>query len=133
VTLAVGDTAGRAKVVTQDDIDAFARISGDRNPAHSDNEWSRASRFGGPIAHGILSAGLVSAVIGMDLPGPGTIYVSQTLEFTAPVRPGDEVTATVTVRELRPRRRVLLETIAEAGGRVVLRGEAVVIPPRDAG
>lgn len=130
--LTVGDSASRTKVVTQDDIDAFARISGDENPAHSDNDWSRASRFGGPIAHGILSAGLVSAVIGMDLPGPGTIYVSQTLEFTAPVRPGDEVTATVTVRELQPRRRVLLETVAEAGGQVVLRGEAVVIPPREA-
>lgn len=132
MSLAVGDSASRTKVVTQDDIDAFARISGDANPAHSDNEWSRASRFGGPIAHGILTAGLVSAVIGMDLPGPGTIYIAQTLEFTAPVRPGDQITATVTVAEVLPKRRLRLETVARCGDEVVLRGEAVVLPPREA-
>jgi len=132
VSLAVGDTASRTTVVSQDDIDAFARITGDENPAHSDNAWSRASRFGGPIAHGILTAGLVSAVIGMDLPGPGTIYIAQTLEFTAPVRPGDTITATVTVAEVMPKRRLRLETVATRGDEVVLRGEAVVLPPREA-
>ncbi len=128
--LAVGDSASLSRTFTQDDIDAFARLSGDDNPAHVDAEWATASVFGGRVAHGILTASLVSAVIGTWLPGPGTIYMSQTIRWTAPVRPGEDLVATATVSEIVPEKsRALLETVVRRGDEVVLSGEAVVRPP----
>jgi 3-hydroxybutyryl-CoA dehydratase len=129
--LAVGDSARFTKRIEQSDIDAFARISGDANPVHIDEKWAEESFFKGRIAHGILTGGLISAAIGMQLPGPGTIYLSQTLKWLAPVRPGDELTATVTVREIVPERnRVILDTVVTRGDDLVLTGEALVMPPK---
>jgi 3-hydroxybutyryl-CoA dehydratase len=129
--LAVGDSASFTKRIEQSDIDAFARISGDANPVHIDEEWAEESFFKGRIAHGILTGGLISAAIGMQLPGPGTIYLSQTLKWLAPVRPGDELTATVTVREIvAERNRVVLDTVVTRGDDLVLTGEALVMPPK---
>jgi 3-hydroxybutyryl-CoA dehydratase len=129
-TLAVGDTASVTRVISQADIDAFARISGDDNPAHVDEEWAAASFFEGRVAHGMLTAGLISAVLGTELPGPGSIYLSQTLRWLAPVRPGDTLTATATVREIdRERNRVVLDTVVEREGETVLTGEARVMAP----
>jgi 3-hydroxybutyryl-CoA dehydratase len=131
--LAVGDSATFAKRIDQSDIDAFARISGDANPVHIDAQWAEESFFKGRIAHGILTGGLISAAIGMQLPGPGTIYLSQTLKWLAPVRPGDELTAVVTVREIvTERNRVVLDTIVKRGEDLVLTGEALVMPPKAA-
>jgi len=128
--LAVGDEATMTKVITQSDIDGFARVSGDANPVHLDREYAEASFFGGRIAHGVLTAGLISAVIGMDLPGPGTIYLSQSLRWRAPVRPGDRVMATVTVKEIvAEKNRVVLDTVVARDGEAVLTGEALVMPP----
>ena len=128
--LAVGDEASMSKVISQSDIDGFARVSGDANPVHLDREYAEASFFKGRIAHGVLTAGLISAVIGMDLPGPGTIYLSQSLRWRAPVRPGDRVTATVTVKEIvSEKNRVVLDTVVSRDGEPVLTGEALVMPP----
>jgi 3-hydroxybutyryl-CoA dehydratase len=128
--LAVGDSASVSGSFSQDDIEAFARISGDDSPAHVDAAWAEASPFGGRVARGVLTAGLISAVLGTQLPGPGTIYMSQTLKWLAPVRPGDLLTATATVTEIIPeKKRVVLETIVQRDGETVLTGEALVMPP----
>jgi 3-hydroxybutyryl-CoA dehydratase len=128
--LRVGDQASVTKRFTQADIDAFARISGDDNPAHVDAEWAARSPFKGRLAHGLLTAGLVSAVLGTRLPGPGSIYMSQSLRWLAPVRPGDVLTATATVKEIMPEKgRVVLETVVTRGEQIVLTGEALVKPP----
>jgi 3-hydroxybutyryl-CoA dehydratase len=116
---------------SREDIAAFARISGDTNPAHMSDEYVGASGRRGRVAHGILEAGLISAAIGTRLPGPGTIYLSQTLRWLAAVRPDEELTATVTVREIiRDRNRVVLDTVVARDGEPVLTGEALVMPPR---
>lgn len=127
--LAVGQSATFSKTVTEADVVQFAGITGDLNPLHIDAVAAAGSRFGGRIAHGMLSAGLISAVIGMKLPGSGTIYLEQSLRFRAPVRIGDTVTARVEVVELiAKRRRVRLRTICEVeGGEVVIEGEALVM------
>ena len=131
--LAVGQTAEMAKTVTEADVVLFAGVTGDFNPVHVDAVAAERSRFGGRIAHGMLSAGLVSAVLAMRLPGPGTIYLSQSLRFTRPVRIGDTVTARVEIAELVPaKRRVrLLTTCLHQRGETVLEGEAVVMVPDD--
>ena len=90
--IAVGQSASFSKTITEWDVYTFAGLSGDLNPAHINEEYAKTTRFGGRIAHGMLSAGLISAVIGMQLPGPGTIYMGQTLKFLSPVRIGDTVT-----------------------------------------
>ena len=129
--LSVGDSASLARRFSQDDIDAFARLSGDDNPAHVDAAWADASPFGGRVVHGVLTAGLISAVLGTTLPGPGSIYMSQTLKWLAPVRPGDSLTATVTVKEIiAEKKRVVLETVVRKDDETVLTGEALVMPPR---
>lgn len=127
--LAVGQSATFSKTVTEADVVQFAGITGDLNPLHIDAVAAAGSRFGGRIAHGMLSAGLISAVIGMKLPGSGTIYLEQSLRFRAPVRIGDTVTARVEIVELiAKRRRVRLRTICEVeGGEVVIEGEALVM------
>lgn len=127
-----GDSAEFSKTVTETDVVIFAGITGDFNPAHIDEAWASGSRFGGRIVHGIFSAGLISAAIGTRLPGPGTIYISQELRFLAPVRIGDTLTARVEVKEvLEGKNRVRLETtVRNQQGKVVVDGEAWVMPPR---
>lgn len=97
IEISVGQSASLSKTISESDVYTFAGITGDLNPAHVNEEYARQSRFGGRIAHGLLSAGLISAAIAMKLPGPGTIYLGQTIKFLAPVRIGDTVTATVKV------------------------------------
>lgn len=127
--LAEGMSASFTKTVTEADVVLFAGVTGDLNPVHVDETAARESRFGGRIAHGMLSAAFISTVLGTRLPGPGTIYMGQTLRFTAPVRIGDTVTAEVTVRELdRERRRARLETVCRnQNGETVIEGEAQVM------
>ena len=124
----VGDVAELAKTVTESDIVLFAGVTGDFNAVHIDAEVAKKSVFGERIAHGMLSAGFISAVLGMRLPGSGSIYLSQTLRFTKPVRIGDTVTARVEVLEvLTAKRRVRLATSCRnQTGEVVVDGEAVV-------
>lgn len=125
-----GMSASTAKTVTEADILLFSAVSTDINAAHIDEEYSQGTQFGGRIAHGMLSAGFISAVLANQLPGHGTIYLSQTLRFKAPVRAGDTVRATVTVKEVFvEKNRVALETICTVGGRVVIEGDAVVLAP----
>ncbi len=128
--LEIGMSRSLTRQVTDHDIELFAEISTDRNPVHLDDEYARDTIFAGRIAHGMLTAGLISAVIGEQLPGHGTVYLGQTLKFLAPVRPGDVVTAEVTVQDIdHGRRRVTLATVARVGDTVVLKGEAVVLAP----
>jgi 3-hydroxybutyryl-CoA dehydratase len=124
----VGDVAELAKTVTESDIALFAGVTGDFNAVHIDAEAAKESVFGERVAHGMLSAGFISAVLGMRLPGSGSIYLSQTLRFTKPVRIGDTVTARVEVLEvLTAKRRVRLATSCRnQNGEVVVDGEAVV-------
>ncbi len=125
-----GMSATFGKTITDADILMFAGVSGDTNPVHLNEEFAGDTPFKGRIAHGLLTASLISTAIGTKLPGPGCIYVSQSLRFRAPVRAGDTVTARVTVLEVeRERRRVRMETICLVGGRVVLDGEAVIMVP----
>ncbi|MEM5328336.1 MaoC family dehydratase [Paraburkholderia sp. JHI2823] len=127
--LAPGMSASFAKTITDADIVLFAGASGDNNAVHIDDEFSRNTPFKGRIAHGMLTASFISAAIAGRLPGPGTIYLGQSLRFKAPVRPGDTVTATVTVRELIPgKRRVVLDTVCTVRGKVVIEGDALVMP-----
>ena len=128
--LEVGMSRHLRKTVTDRDIEMFAEVSTDRNPVHLDDAYAQDTIFGGRIAHGMLTAGLISAVIGEQLPGHGTIYMGQTLKFLGPVRPGDEVLATVTVREIDyAKRRVTLDCACLVGEKTVLKGEAVVLAP----
>lgn len=130
--LTIGMSASTSKTITDADIVMFSGISTDTNPAHLDEEYAKGTQFGGRIAHGMLSAGLISAVLGNKLPGPGTIYLGQTLKFRAPVRPGDTVTATVTVKELNlEKNRAVLETVCMVGDKVVIEGEATTMPPKN--
>ncbi len=118
------------KQITDRDIELFAEISTDHNPVHLDDAYALDTIFAGRIAHGMLTAALISAVIGEQLPGHGTVYLGQTLKFLAPVRPGDTVFAEVIVREIdHSRRRVTLETHCDVGDTVVLKGEALVLAP----
>lgn len=130
--LAVGDTDRFSKTVTDADIYLFAGVTGDLNPAHIDEAYAQGTFFKTRIAHGMLSAGFISAVIGTRLPGPGTVYMRQTLDFLAPVRIGDTVTATVEVIEKQAdKKRVRLRTSCfNQDGIKVLDGEALVSPPR---
>ena len=129
--LAEGQSAEISKTVTEADVVLFAGITGDLNPAHIDDVAASESRFGGRIAHGMLVASFISTVLGMRLPGPGTIYLSQSLRFTAPVRLGDTVTARVEVAELVPakRRARLTTTVRNQRGETVVEGEATVMVP----
>jgi 3-hydroxybutyryl-CoA dehydratase len=123
----VGMTATFAKTITEADIVLFAGASGDNNAMHINEEFATTTPFKGRIAHGMLSASVISAAIANKLPGPGTIYMRQSLEFRAPVRAGDTVHATVTVREMQAeKKRVVLETICTVRGTIVITGEALV-------
>jgi 3-hydroxybutyryl-CoA dehydratase len=125
----VGDTAEITKTIEQKDIQAFAAVTGDHNPVHLDEEFAKTTRFKQRIAHGMLTASLISAVLANKLPGEGSVYLGQTLQFVAPVFPGDEVTARVTVKEIREDKPIVkLETICfNQRGEVVIRGEATVL------
>ncbi len=126
----MGMTRHLHKVVTDRDIELFAEVSTDRNPVHLDDEYANDTIFEGRIAHGMLTAGLISAVIGEQLPGHGTVYLGQTLKFLAPVRPGDMVKAQVTVTDIdHAKRRVTLDCVCEIDGKPVLKGEAKVLAP----
>ena len=128
--LEVGMLRSLTKEVTDLDIELFAQVSTDRNPVHLDDAYAMDTIFEGRIAHGMLTAGLISAVIGEQLPGHGTVYLGQTLKVLAPVRPGDVVTAEVVVKEIdHARRRVTLDTRCLVAGKPVLKGEAVVLAP----
>ena len=126
----MGMTRYIRKIITDRDIEKFAEISTDHNPVHLDDEYARDTIFEGRIAHGMLTAGLISAVIGEQLPGHGTIYMSQNLKFLAPVRPGDLVHAEVRVVDMViDKRRVKLDCRCEVNGKNVLVGEAMVLAP----
>ncbi len=126
----VGMTRGLQKRVSDQDIALFAEVSTDHNPVHLDDAYAQGSIFEGRIAHGMLTAALISAVIGEQLPGHGSVYLGQSLRFMAPVRPGDLVRAEVKVTAVDlARRRVTLETLCFVGDTVVLKGEALVLAP----
>jgi 3-hydroxybutyryl-CoA dehydratase len=126
--ITVGMSAEIAKTITDADIVLFSGVSMDSNAVHMDEEFGRSTPFGGRIAHGMLSASLLSSVLGNRLPGPGTVYMSQSLRFRAPVRPGDTVHAKVTVKEVIAEKcRVVLDTVCIVGDKVVIDGEAMVM------
>ena len=127
----VGQSAEMTKIITEEDVFLFAGITGDRNPVHISKEFAAKTRFGERIAHGMLTAGLISAVIGMKLPGPGCLYVSQTLSFLAPVKIGDEITARAEIVEVISEKSLKLRTqCINQRNEVVLEGEAIIVPPR---
>ena len=131
--LQVGQTASIGKTIGEADILMFAAVSLDTNPVHLDAEAAAQTVFKERIAHGMLSAGLISAVLGTKLPGPGTIYMAQSLRFRAPVRIGDTVTATAEVTALDPaKKRATLKTTCTVKGKVVIEGEATVMPRSNA-
>ncbi len=129
--LQIGLSASRTKTITETDVALFAQVTEDTNPVHLDESYAAQTTFKRRIAHGMLTAGLISAVLGNDLPGPGTIYLSQTLQFKAPVYLGDTITAAVEVTQYRERRRTATfrTTCTNQDGELVLEGEAVVITP----
>ncbi len=126
----IGMSRSLRKVITDRDIELFAEVSTDHNPVHLDDAYAQETIFEGRIAHGMLTAGLISAVIGEQLPGHGTVYLGQSLKFLAPVRPGDMVEAVVTVTDMDiAKRRVTMDTHCTIDGKKVLKGEAVVLAP----
>ena len=132
--LSVGDRAEFTKTVSESDVYLYAGVTGDFNPAHINEPYAEKTFFKTRIAHGMLSAGFISAILGTRLPGPGTVYLRQTLNFRAPVRMGDTITASVEVVEIvHEKKRVRLKTVCEnQDGVIVLDGEAIVKPPRPA-
>ncbi len=126
--LQVGMSATFAKTITEADIVLFAGVSGDNNAIHTNEEFARSTIFGGRIAHGFLSASVISAAVANRLPGPGTVYLGQELRFKAPVRPGDTVHATVTVKSVDlAKARAVLDTVCHVNGKVVIDGQATVM------
>jgi 3-hydroxybutyryl-CoA dehydratase len=129
--LSVGQSAETTHVVGAADIEAFAAVSGDYNPVHMDDAYARTTTFGGRIAHGMLAAAYISAVLGNQLPGPGAIYLSQSLRFRRPVKIGDPVTARVTVKALdAAKSHATFETACLVGGKTAVDGEALIMVPR---
>jgi 3-hydroxybutyryl-CoA dehydratase len=128
-SLQPGDNASRTTTITDEMIRTFAELSGDNNPVHLDDAYAAGTRFGRRIAHGMIAAGLISAALANDLPGPGTVYLSQTLQFKGPVYPGDTITTTVEVKSVRPDKPIVtLNTFCKnQNDVVVLEGEAVVL------
>jgi 3-hydroxybutyryl-CoA dehydratase len=128
-TLNPGDKASRTQTISDEMIRAFAELTGDTNPVHLDDAYAAGTRFGRRIAHGMIAAGLISATLANDLPGPGTVYLSQSLKFKAPVHPGDTIIATVEVKSVREDKPIVtLTTICTNQENVViLEGEAVVL------
>jgi 3-hydroxybutyryl-CoA dehydratase len=133
--LSLGMTERLSKTIASSDVVGFAQVTGDRNPIHLSEHFAAKTQFKKRIAHGLYTASLISAVLGTRLPGPGAIYISQTLNFRAPVKIGDTVAVTVTVAELMPEKsRARLSCICAVDGEVVLDGEALVkVPARAEG
>jgi len=128
--LRVGMTASTGKTITEADILLYAAVSTDTNPVHINAEVAAGGPFKERIAHGMLTAGLISAVLGNQLPGPGTVYLGQTLRFRAPVKIGDTVTATVEVTDIVvEKKRATLKTVCSVAGKTVIEGEATVLVP----
>lgn len=128
--LSEGMSASFGKTVTDADIVLFAGISGDTNPVHLNEAFAKETMFKGRIAHGIFGASLISAVLGTKLPGPGCIYVNQTLRFKAPVRAGETLIATVTVKSINTQKKlVTLDTVCTVDDKAVIEGEAMVMVP----
>lgn len=124
--LKTGDTASRSLTLTAEDVEAYAKITGDRNPLHFDEEFAAATKFGRPVVQGGLTTGLLHALVAMDMPGPGSVFLSQDWRFTAPVYIGDTITATATVRgvhETKPVTQLEVEVVRD-DGEIVLEGEA---------
>ena len=128
-SLQPGDSASRITTITDEMIRAFADLTGDKNPVHLDDTYAAGTRFGRRIAHGMIAASLISAAIANDLPGPGTVYLSQSLQFKAPVFPGDTITTIIAVKSARPDKPIitLTTTCKNQSDVVVLEGEAVVL------
>ncbi len=131
--LSIGQSHETRKIVTQSDIQMFADVSGDHNPVHLDAEFAAQTPCKGVIAHGMLSASFISAILGTELPGKGTIYLGQSLRFMGPVRPGDEVRTVVTVKEIiAAKKRVICQTAGFVGDKQVIDGEATLLVPTNA-
>ena len=132
-SLKVGDECSFCKQISNEDVLAFAEVTGDKNPLHLDDDYAKDTVFKERIAHGMISAGVISAAIAMKLPGPGTTYLGQSMKFTGPVKIGDTVTASLRVKELKEKTKFTIATITTTcvnqEGRVVVEGEATVIPP----
>jgi len=128
-SLSPGDKASRTQTISDEMIRSFADLTGDTNPVHLDDAYAAGTRFGRRIAHGMIAAGLISATLANDLPGTGTVYLSQTLQFKVPVYPGDTITATVEVKNVHPDKPIVtLSTVCiNQDNKVVLEGEAVVM------
>ena len=129
--LVIGQKASFSKLVSEQDVVLFAAVSGDVNPVHLDEAFARETRFGGRIAHGMLSGAVISAALAMELPGPGVIYLGQTLRFTSPVRIGDQVTAHLEVTSIRYDKGIITLAceVSNQDGEVVVTGEATVLAP----
>ena len=126
--LSVGQSAQQVRTVGEADIVAFAEVTGDTNPVHLDADYAATTSFGQRIAHGMLSAGYISAVLGTELPGPGAVYLSQSLKFKRPVKIGDAVSIQATVTEINEAKaQVTLSTVCKVNGKAVVDGEAVVM------
>jgi 3-hydroxybutyryl-CoA dehydratase len=117
------------KTVSERDVELFGEASGDHNPVHFDDAYAKTTVFKGRVAHGVLTVSYISALLGTQMPGPGTIFLSTTVRFKAPVRIGDTVVTTCTVREVGERRRVTLDCICKVGDTIVVEGEALVMAP----
>lgn len=126
----VGQKCQRTRRIAPEDVRAFADLVDDHNPVHLDPAFAEKTRFGRPVAHGMLTGSLFSGILGMEFPGPGTVYLSQSLRFLAPVFVGDEVTVSVELAELLPKGRARFFTRARCGERLVIEGEAEVLLPR---
>jgi len=131
-SLKPGNKTSRTTVITDEMIHTFADLTGDTNPVHLDDAYAAGTRFGRRIAHGMIAAGLISATLANDMPGPGTVYLSQTLQFKGPVYPGDTITTTVEVKSVRPDKPIIIlsTTCTNQSNVVVLEGEAVVLVSR---
>jgi len=127
--ITVGDSASRVRTIDDRMVRGFAALTGDTNPVHLDDAYAARTRFGRRIAHGMIAAGMISATLANDLPGPGTVYLGQTLKFKAPVFIGDTITATVDVRSVRDDKPIVTlgTVVTNQAGEVVLEGEAVVL------
>jgi len=132
MALEIGVSASRSHTVTAEDIELYAKVSGDTNPVHLDDDYAKTTPFGQRIAHGMYGVGLISAILGNDLPGVGTIYLGQDIKFKAPVFIGDTLTATVELIKYREDKRIATfsTTVTKQDGTVVIEGEAVVIAPK---
>jgi 3-hydroxybutyryl-CoA dehydratase len=128
--LKVGQAATILRTVTERDVQLFGEATGDFNPVHFDEAYAKKTVFRGRVAHGVLTVGFMSAVMGTELPGPGSIFVSASIQFKGPVRIGDTVVTTCTVKEIRERREVVMDCRCEVNGKLVVEGEAMVLAPK---